>query len=71
MEKIIIKNFGPIKDIELEIKDINVFIGSTSSGKSTVAKLIAIFRENSVNSYILMICNCCKTIIRLYTLTIF
>ncbi len=45
MEKIIIKNFGPIKDIELEIKDINVFIGSTSSGKSTVAKLIAISRE--------------------------
>ncbi len=45
MEKIIIKNFGPIKDVELEIKDINVFIGSTSSGKSTVAKLIAIFKE--------------------------
>lgn len=45
MEKIIIKNFGPIKEVELEIKDINVFIGSTSSGKSTVAKLIAISRE--------------------------
>ncbi|MGB3588014.1 MAG: AAA family ATPase, partial [Tunicatimonas sp.] len=47
MEKIIIKNFGPIKDIELEIKDINVFIGSTSSGKSTVAKLISIFRDSA------------------------
>jgi len=47
MEKIIIKNFGPIKDVELEIKDINVFIGSTSSGKSTVAKLIAIFKDSA------------------------
>lgn len=47
MEKIIIKNFGPIKKVELEIKDINVFIGSTSSGKSTVAKLIAIFRNSA------------------------
>lgn len=45
MEKIIIKNFGPIKEVELEIKDINVFIGSTSSGKSTVAKLIGIFKS--------------------------
>lgn len=49
MEKIIIKNFGPIKEVELEIKDINVFIGSTSSGKSTVAKLIAISREYALN----------------------
>ncbi len=47
MEKIIIKNFGPIKEVELEIKDINVFIGSTSSGKSTVAKLIAVFRNSA------------------------
>jgi len=45
MEKIEIRNFGPIKEAEIEIKDINVFIGKTSSGKSTAAKLIAIFKD--------------------------
>jgi hypothetical protein len=43
MDKLIIKNFGPINDISIDIKDINIFIGPTSSGKSVVAKLIAIF----------------------------
>lgn len=44
-ETLKIKNFGPIIDTEIEIKDINIFIGTTSSGKSTVAKLIAIFKS--------------------------
>ncbi|WP_431213803.1 AAA family ATPase [Puia sp. P3] len=44
MEKLIVKNFGPIVDAELLIKDINIFIGTTSSGKSTVAKLVAILK---------------------------
>jgi len=47
-ERIIVKNFGPIQDINIEIRDINVFIGTTSSGKSTIAKLIAIFQNESV-----------------------
>jgi predicted ATP-dependent endonuclease of OLD family len=49
MEKISIENFGPIAKAEIEIRDINIFIGTTSSGKSTVAKLISIFRDNSLD----------------------
>ena len=36
-----IKNIGPLKDIELEINRVNVFIGPQSSGKSTIAKIIS------------------------------
>jgi len=47
MNKIRIKNFGPIKEGYLEndgwmdIKKVTVFIGSQGSGKSTVAKLFS------------------------------
>jgi energy-coupling factor transporter ATP-binding protein EcfA2 len=44
-ETLHVKNFGPIIDAYIEIKDINIFIGTTSSGKSTIAKLIAIFKS--------------------------
>jgi predicted ATP-dependent endonuclease of OLD family len=46
-ERIIVKNFGPIKHVDLEIKQVNIFIGKTSSGKSTVAKLLAIFKNST------------------------
>ncbi len=39
-EKLIIKNCGPIKDIELELGKINILIGDQSTGKSTIAKLL-------------------------------
>ena len=45
MERLRIINFGPIREISIEIKDINLFIGTTSSGKSSVAKLISIFKN--------------------------
>lgn len=48
MEKIEIKNFGPIVLAEIEIKDINIYIGTTSSGKSTVAKLVSIFKSGQL-----------------------
>lgn len=41
MAHIIIKNIGPIKDIELDLNKINVFMGPQSSGKSTIAKIIS------------------------------
>lgn len=45
MNKIKIKNFGPIKggcgDTWIEIKKVTVFIGNQGSGKSTVAKVIS------------------------------
>jgi predicted ATP-dependent endonuclease of OLD family len=47
MERLIVKNFGPIKHIDIEIKDVNVFIGDNSTGKSTVAKLLGIFQTKS------------------------
>lgn len=45
MEKIIVANFGPIKHAELEIKKFTIFIGNQASGKSTIAKLLAIFND--------------------------
>jgi len=45
MEKLIVRNFGPIKEAEIELTKYVVFIGDTSTGKSVCAKLISIFRE--------------------------
>ena len=36
-----IKNIGPIKEAEIKINKINIFIGPQSSGKSTIAKIIS------------------------------
>lgn len=41
MTHIVIKNVGPIKDVELDLNKINVFMGPQSSGKSTIAKIIS------------------------------
>lgn len=46
MEKLIVENFGPIKEAEIELNKYVVFIGDTSTGKSVLAKLITIFRDN-------------------------
>ena len=45
MERLIVKNFGPIKDVDIEIPRLLVFIGDQASGKSTLAKLIYIFKR--------------------------
>ena len=45
MEKIEIKNFVGIKDITLEIKQINILIGPQASGKSIIAKLLYYFKS--------------------------
>jgi predicted ATP-dependent endonuclease of OLD family len=45
MQKIIIKNFGPVEDAEIEIKKVLVLIGEQASGKSTIAKLIYFFKS--------------------------
>lgn len=50
--KLIVKNFGPLKDIDIEVREMVTFIGAQASGKSTLAKLISIledeeFRMNS------------------------
>lgn len=44
-ESIIIRNFGAIKEIEIEdIRPLTVFIGKSGSGKSTILKTIVLFR---------------------------
>ena len=43
MQRIIIKNFGPISNAEIEIKKTVVLIGEQGSGKSTIIKLISSF----------------------------
>lgn len=45
MQKIVINNFGPIKNAEIEIKNILILIGEQASGKSTIAKLIYFFKS--------------------------
>lgn len=46
MQRITIKNFGPIKEIiDMPINDFMVFIGPQASGKSTIAKLVYFFRS--------------------------
>ncbi|RZJ93814.1 MAG: hypothetical protein EOO60_04430 [Hymenobacter sp.] len=44
-EQLIVKNFGPIKDATVDFKRVTVFIGPTGGGKSTLAKLAAVFRD--------------------------
>jgi ABC-type cobalamin/Fe3+-siderophores transport system ATPase subunit len=50
MQRIIVKNFGPLVDIDLDIKDFMVFIGPNASGKSTLTKLIYFF--NAIPEFI-------------------
>ena len=38
-EKLIIRNFGPISGVELNLRRVNVLIGDPGTGKSTVAKV--------------------------------
>ena len=45
MEKIEIKDFVGIKDITIEIKQINILIGPQASGKSVIAKLLFYFKN--------------------------
>ena len=44
MQKIVIRNFGPIQEATIELKGLTVLIGEQASGKSTVAKLIYFFK---------------------------
>lgn len=41
MTHIRIKNIGPIKDVDIDLNRVNVFMGPQSSGKSTIAKIIS------------------------------
>jgi predicted ATPase len=54
-EKLIVKNFGPIREAEIDLRKVTVFIGEQASGKSVLAKLVEIFNNvkyGSAGSYI-------------------
>ena len=42
--RLIVKNFGPIKEVNLDLRNVNVFIGPQSTGKSALAKIYTIFK---------------------------
>ena len=44
-EKLVVRNFGPITNLDIEIRPLTLFIGTQGSGKSTVAKLLTICRD--------------------------
>lgn len=41
MTRLIVKNIGPIRFVDIELKKVNVFMGPQSCGKSTLAKIIS------------------------------
>lgn len=41
MRHLVIRNIGPVKEAEVELKRFNFFIGPQSSGKSTIAKILS------------------------------
>ncbi|MEP6806563.1 MAG: AAA family ATPase [Flavobacterium sp.] len=43
-ERLVIENFGPIKFIDLNLGKITILIGEQATGKSTIAKVLAICR---------------------------
>ncbi|MDR1270392.1 MAG: ATP-binding protein [Planctomycetaceae bacterium] len=45
VQRLEIKNFGPLREINLDISDYMVFVGPNAAGKSTIAKLFYCFRS--------------------------
>ena len=45
MQRISIKNFMALRDVEIEIKDLLILIGEQASGKSTISKLVYFFKS--------------------------
>ncbi len=45
MQSISIRNLGPIKEFDSEIKDLTLLIGGQGTGKSTIAKAVFFFRS--------------------------
>jgi hypothetical protein len=43
-EQLVIHNFGPIREAEIEIKDLTVFVGQQATGKSMAAQLLYFMR---------------------------
>lgn len=59
MQKIVIKNIGPIKEFEMEVNKYNILIGEQATGKSTVAKSVYFFHtvKTTILNYLWQICD--------------
>lgn len=44
-ERLVVKNFGPITNLDIEFRRLTLFIGDQGSGKSTLSKLLTICRD--------------------------
>ena len=44
-ERLIVRNFGPVSNLDIEIRPLTLFIGTQGSGKSTISKLLTICRD--------------------------
>lgn len=55
MEHLYLKNFGPIREMDIDLKPLMVFIGESGSGKSAILKLLSLLRwvhkRNNLRSY--------------------
>jgi predicted ATPase len=49
MFSLTVKNFGVLKDIDIELNKTNLFIGDNGSGKSTLAKLITVLTNFTIH----------------------
>ncbi|MBQ8502268.1 MAG: AAA family ATPase [Bacteroides sp.] len=45
MERLILRSFGPVTNLNIELKRLNIFIGEQGAGKSTVAKVLSCVRD--------------------------
>lgn len=54
-ERLIVRNFGPITNLDIEFRRLTLFIGDQGSGKSTLSKLLTICRD--YNWWLLMLEN--------------
>lgn len=50
MGRLRVKNFGPLKDVDIELKQYNFFIGPPASGKSTILKLLYSIRKSMLSA---------------------
>jgi predicted ATPase len=49
-EKLIIRNFGPIVNVELILRKVNILIGDQGTGKSTIGKLLLVLKTIASNN---------------------
>ncbi len=43
-ERLIVKSFGPVKELDIVFKKVTLFVGDQGTGKSCIAKLFSLFK---------------------------